>query len=110
MGLLQLPFKNEEVLRLSFHKKFSSKFNNNAVFSYSSGRASLCACLKAAGINNQDEVLISSLTCLAVPTAVLAVGAVPKYYDIDNSTMNISNDSLNNLISEKIDMHQKYLQ
>lgn len=101
VGLLKMPFNNEEELRLTFHRKFSAKFNNKAVFSYSSARASLCACLKAMGVNGEDEVLISSLTCLAVPTAVVAAGASPKYYDIDPDTMNVEKESLNNLISKK---------
>ena len=101
VGLLKMPFNNEEELRLTFHRKFSSKFNNKAVFSYSSARASLCACLQALGIQKGDEVLISSFTCLAVPTAVIAAGASPKYYDIDPDTMNVEKESLKNLISRK---------
>ena len=101
IGLLKMPFSNEEELRLMLHSKFSAKFNNKAAFSYSSARASLSACLQAAGVNKEDEILISSLTCLAIPTAVVAAGAVPKYYDVDPSTMNAEKESLNDLISEK---------
>ena len=101
IDLLKMPFKNEDDLRLTFHRKFSEQFNNNAVFSYSSARASLCACLKSMGVNKGDEVLISSFTCLAVPTAVIAAGASPKYYDINLNTMNVDKESLNNLISDK---------
>lgn len=101
VNLFKMPFKNGDELRLTFHRQFSAQFNNNAVFSYSSARASLCACLKAFGINSGDEVLISSFTCLAVPTAVIAAGAIPKYYDIDPNTMNVDKESLNKLISEK---------
>jgi len=96
-----MPFNSEEELRLTFHKNFSARFNNKAVFSFSSARASLCACLKAMGVNRGDEVLISSFTCLAVPTAVIAAGASPIYYDIDPDTMNIDKKSLKNLISKK---------
>jgi len=64
LGLLKMPFNNEEELRSTFHSKFSAKFNNKAVFSYSSARASLCACLKAMGVQRGDEVLISSLHVL----------------------------------------------
>ena len=101
VGLLRMPFNNEEELRLTFHSNFSARFNNKPVFSYSSARASLCACLQALGIQKGDEVLISSFTCLAVPTAVIAAGASPKYYDIDPDTMNAEKESLNKLISEK---------
>ena len=101
LSILKMPFISEEELRLTFHKNFSARFNNKAVFSFSSARASLSACLKAMGVNRGDEVLISSFTCLAVPTAVIAAGALPKYYDIDPDTINIDKKSLKNLISKK---------
>lgn len=96
-----MPFFSEEYLRLEFHNNFSSRFNNKAVFSFSSARASLSACLSSIGIKEGDEVLISSFTCLAVPTAVIAVGASPKYYDIDPNTINANKNVLKKLISKK---------
>lgn len=101
LSILKMPFISEEHLRLTFHKNFSSRFNNKAVFSFSSARASLSACLKSIGIKRGDEVLISSFTCLAVPTAVIAAGASPKYYDIDLNTMNANKKALKKLISKK---------
>ena len=59
LSILKMPFISEEHLRLKFHKNFSSRFNNKAVFSFSSARASLSACLKSIGIKGGDEVLYS---------------------------------------------------
>jgi hypothetical protein len=44
---------------------------------------------KSAGLGAGDEVLLSSYTCLAVPTAVIAAGAKPVYSDIDAETLNV---------------------
>jgi dTDP-4-amino-4,6-dideoxygalactose transaminase len=99
--LLSLPFKDKLKLRNSFHGNFSNIFYGNAAFSYSSGRASLYACLKAGGINKGDEVILSSFTCLAVPTAIVALGAVPKYCDINASSLNCDLDFLKKTITER---------
>ncbi len=99
LSLFTLPFLSENKLRLKLHKLFSANLNNNAVFSYSSARASLTACLNAVDISKDDEVLLSSFSCLAVPTAILAAGAIPKYYDINTQTMNADLESIKGLIT-----------
>ena len=63
--------------------------HSSDVFSFGSGRSALTACLRAAGIKAGDEVLLSAYTCLAVPTAVIAAGAVPVYVDIDSASLNV---------------------
>lgn len=65
-------------------------FGQRGVFAFGSGRGALAACLRAAGIRPRDTVLLSAYTCLAVPTAVIAVGARPAYIDIDPRTLNVS--------------------
>jgi perosamine synthetase len=100
-SILILPFINKDKSRSQFHGSFSKKFKKHSCYSYSSGRASLAACLKASGIEKGDEVLLSSFTCLAVPTAVVALGAVPKYCDIDPVTLNIDPNLIKQHISNK---------
>lgn len=58
------------------------------VFAYSSARGALAAVLSAAGVGKGDEVVLSGFTCLAVPTAVVAIGAKPVYVDINSQTLN----------------------
>jgi dTDP-4-amino-4,6-dideoxygalactose transaminase len=62
---------------------------SNSIFSFGSGRSALATCLKAAKIGHGDEVVLSAFTCQAVPTAVLATGAVPVYVDINSHTLNV---------------------
>jgi perosamine synthetase len=72
------------------HEAVTHHFGRGDAFSFASARGALAACLKAAGIGPGDEVLLSSYTCLAVPAAVLAVGARPVYSDIDPSTGDVT--------------------
>lgn len=58
------------------------------ILPYSTGRAALSAGLKMAGMQPGDEVILSSFTCLAVPTAVIAAGASPVYVDVETLTLN----------------------
>ena len=64
------------------------------VFALGSGRSALAACLKAAGIGAGDEVVLSSYTCLAVPTGVIAAGATPVYVDVNPSSLNADADAV----------------
>jgi len=72
------------------------------VFSYTSARGALGALLTAAKIGPGDDVLLSSFTCLAVPTAVIAVGARPIYADIDQHTLNITPDTVIKALTPKV--------
>jgi perosamine synthetase len=64
---------------------FSKNYPNNYALSFNSGRSALLGILKAFEIGKNDEVLVQSFTCVAVPNSVLWVGAKPVYVDIDNS-------------------------
>lgn len=50
-----------------------------------SGTASLIVALHAAGIGPGDKVIVPACTFIATPGAVVAVGAVPVFCDIDES-------------------------
>ncbi len=98
--LVALPFNNKEKLRAKFHKDFSNLYHGNESFSFRSARASLSALFSALDIGEDDEVLISAFTCLAVPTAALASGAKPVYYDIDQNNMMTDFQEIKKLIND----------
>lgn len=76
--------KHVEILEKWFRDYFSAEF----VFSYTSGRAGLYEILQAYGIGKGDEVILQAFTCVALPNAILAVGATPIYVDVlPNATM-----------------------
>jgi dTDP-4-amino-4,6-dideoxygalactose transaminase len=64
------------------------------VLNYYRGRVALYAVLQALGIGRGDEVALQAFTCLAVPEAIMALGARPKYIDIENDGFNMDAEDL----------------
>ena len=54
------------------------------------GTVSLEIALAAAGIGAGDEVIVPPITFVASATAILRVGAVPVFADVDGDTLNLS--------------------
>jgi dTDP-4-amino-4,6-dideoxygalactose transaminase len=52
-------------------------------FTYYRGRVALAAILRALKVGRGDNVAIQAFTCLAVPEAILSVGARPLYIDVE---------------------------
>lgn len=70
-------------------------------YAFRSGRSALYASLEALGLDKDDEVLLQSYTCAAVPNAILWTGAKPVYVDIDEDTFNVSVKDLEKKISSR---------
>ena len=64
------------------------------------GRVGLHAILKSLGIGQGDEVATQALTCVAVPEAIMATGAIPLWIDIEKNSVNMAPDSLAERITE----------
>jgi len=69
------------------------------VLSYYRGRVALYAMLKALEIGRDDQVLLQAFTCRAVPEAIMACGARPKYVDIEENGYNMDADDLRQKIT-----------
>lgn len=65
------------------------------------GRVALAAILRGLNISKGDEVAIQAFTCVAVPEAVLSVGATPLYIDIEADGFNMDPEDLQKKISRK---------
>jgi perosamine synthetase len=57
---------------------------------FSSGRQALLASLQAINIQPGDEVILQGYTCTVLSNAIMAIGAIPVYCDIDPNTVNIN--------------------
>ncbi len=68
---------------------------------FSSGRESIFAVLKALKVSAGEEVIIQGYTCVVVPNAIHAAGAVPIYADIHRETLNIDTDTVAALITPR---------
>jgi perosamine synthetase len=97
---LATAFYARDTRRRQLHKLVRSYFGTGQILAYSSGRASITAFLTAAGVGPKSSVLLSSFTCLAVPTAVLAVGSKPIYADINTSSLNVDFSAIKNAIQD----------
>lgn len=74
-------------------------FPNGRTYLTNSGRSALYIAIKSLHLEPTDEVLIQAYTCNAVPNPILWAGAIPRYIDIDENTLNLSIASLENNIS-----------
>ena len=54
---------------------------------YWKGRVALYTVLKAMGVGPGDEVVLPAFTCVVVPNAILYLGAIPIYVDINPDTL-----------------------
>lgn len=70
-------------------QQLSRLLNSTPALLTSSGRSAIYTLLRAAGIGQDDEVIIQAFTCLAVPAAIQWTGARPVYADITTATFNL---------------------
>jgi 8-amino-3,8-dideoxy-alpha-D-manno-octulosonate transaminase len=66
----------------------------------SSGTAALTTAMSALGIGYGDEIILPSFTFVASFEAILSVGAVPVFVDVDD-TLTLSPDAVRNAITTK---------
>ena len=92
---------NNNSLEKKLKKIIKKKFKGN-IFFFKNARSSLGFFLKSQGINKEDEVIVSSFTCLAVPYGVLSCGAKPVYLDINPLTLNFELKDLKKKINKKV--------
>ncbi len=84
-----------------FEKIFARKFGRGYLaLAVNSGRSALYLILKALGVKGNDEVALQALTCVAVPNAILWLGAKPLYIDVDEN-FNMDIRDMREKVSEK---------
>lgn len=64
------------------------------------GTAALHICLKLAGVETNDEVLVPTLTFVATANAVTYCGAIPHFVDCDEHTLGLSPSKLEAYLNE----------
>jgi len=84
-----------------FEDKFARYHDVNHAVALSNGTAALEVALHAIGIKEGDEVIIPSFTIISVALAVIRVGAIPRFADVDKDTWNIDPEYINELITTK---------
>jgi len=87
----------------NLEKEFSKKFSTEHSLMTTSGTMAQYVAMKAMGIKEGDEVITQSFTFVATVEAILALGAIPKIVNIDN-TFNMDPLALENAITKKTKM------
>ncbi len=70
-------------------------------FLFFRGRVALYHILRALGVGRGDEVVTQAFTCVAVPEAIMAAGAVPVYCDVEKDTFTLDPAALDDVISSR---------
>ena len=73
----------------------------DAISLYWKGRIALYTALKSMGISKGDEVIIPAFTCVVVPNAIIYLGAIPIYVDIEEKNLCTTKDLIEKKITNK---------
>jgi perosamine synthetase len=92
-------FSNKKEIRNQLHQIIENRYKGSLAFSYSSARSALASFLSSINLQENDEVIITAFTCLAVPTAVIAARGKPVYCDIEPKSLNTTTTSIQNAIT-----------
>lgn len=84
-----------------FETSLAKKFGVNYGLAVTSGTASLVVALRAAGIGVGDKVIVPTCTFIATPGAVVDVGAVPVFCEIDDS-FTLNPDKIKDCVDEHV--------
>ena len=84
-----------------FQREFAAFHNTRYGVACSSGWAALVIALKALGVGRGDQVIVPAYTFVATASAVLDVGAIPVFADINPETLTISPEDAEAKMTEK---------
>lgn len=84
-----------------FEDAFSKYINSKYVLSVCNGTQAIALALAALEIKPGDEVIVPALTFGATANAVIQVGAVPVFADIDGSTLGLSLETIEAKVTSK---------
>lgn len=86
---------------IDYENNLKNFLNVKHIASVNSGTDALILSLISLGIKKGDEVILPSFTYFATVEAIMHVGAIPVFADIENESFCISADKIENLITNK---------
>ena len=99
--VLSSGFINEGEQVTELTKKLSNYFNHDKVVLLNSCTSAITLALKLSGVNPGDEVISTSMTCVASNTPIHNVGAKVVWADIESSTGNLDVSKVKAKITSK---------
>jgi len=91
-----------------FERDLADYTGANYAIAVVNGTAALHICLKLAGVVQQDEVLVPSLTFIATANAVTYCGAIPHFVDSELSTLGLDPNKLDKYLEETTEFKEGY--
>ncbi|NIQ90669.1 MAG: aminotransferase class I/II-fold pyridoxal phosphate-dependent enzyme, partial [Deltaproteobacteria bacterium] len=85
----------------AFEEEFAAYLNTERVLLTNCCTASLYIALRALGISDGDEVILSTMNFVACASAVIDAGAIPVYADVNERTLNILPSEIARLRTER---------
>lgn len=84
-----------------FEQRFAEYHGASVGIATANGTVSLEIALRAAGIQPGDEIIVPPITFIASATAIVSVGAVPVFVDIDPTTINLDPARVSSALTER---------
>ncbi len=84
-----------------FEKEYSKYHDSEYGVVVANGTVSLELALRAGGIKPGDEVLVPAITFIASASAIVSVGAVPRFIDVKSDTCQIDAEKIKEAINPK---------
>ena len=85
----------------NFEKEFSHYCRTKFSIALANGSVALTAAYKSIGVQEGDEIIMSSRTFIATASSAVLLGAIPIFADVEKDSGNISADKIEPLISKK---------
>ncbi|MCE5170668.1 DegT/DnrJ/EryC1/StrS family aminotransferase [Paenibacillus profundus] len=87
---------------LQFQRAFSEYLRHGFCIAVSSGTTALEIALRALGIKEGDKIITTAYSFIATANVIVHVGGIPLFADIDETTLNISADSIEQILQEHV--------
>ncbi|MGF2735337.1 DegT/DnrJ/EryC1/StrS family aminotransferase [Marinobacter sp. DUT-1] len=84
-----------------FEREFSAFAESEYAIALANGTLALDLALKALGIGEGDEVVVTPRTFLASASSIVTAGAVPVFADVDPDSQNITPESVRKVITPR---------
>ncbi len=85
--------------QLKYETELASSLGEGKVLTYAAGRMAFYSILKSLNLKKTDEVILTGFTCSVMVNAVIRIGAIPIFSDIDKDTLGSCPISISKLIS-----------
>ena len=84
-----------------FEAEFSAFADTRHAVALANGTVALEAALRALGIGEGDEVVVTPRTFLASASSIVSVGATPVFADVDRDSQNITAETVEQVLSSR---------